>query len=411
MENSFTRNKSPKLFDDKLRNYTEKALRGESIYRFLDRSSHPETVRVRRMLQRWVERLPKGDRLEFVSRIRHKGPGSKENDRDFNGTFFELFLHEFLIGTGGVVEVHPRMGKGRPDFRISDKSRYGGRLIYAIEATDIDLKSSSKLERDWNDLSVIDTLNEINSPWFLLVVETKGKLKQPPSKRKLKAPFEKLINEWDYSKVLEIAKLNNYDSQFLPTAVVQHQEWTLRGRLVPVAPESTPSPGPFVSLWSVGGSHIDDIGKTKNRLYEKTDQHKGVDNLIIALRCSPSNNRIDEALFGHKSVSLRSKDGATRSDYFGNLFCDRRRDGFWANNSGPINQRVIGVAVFQDLHPWTLDSAKIYFYANPYTNQPLPHWTKEVTHADYSDGDVRYVEGVPPRGFLADYECVGNLFG
>ena len=410
MESCFAKENSTDLFEIKSRNYTGKAFRSESIYSFLDRSSHPETMRLRRMLQRWVDRLPVEDRLEFVSRMRHKGPGSKRNDSEFNATFFELFLHEFLIGTQGSVEVQPRMGKGKLDFRVCEEGPYGARITYAIEATDINLESGTGLERDQNDLAAIDTLNEIDSPWFRLIARTNGKLKQLPSKKKLKAPFEKLIKERDYWNELEFGKLCNYDSQFLPTAVVQHQGWTLRGLLVPVAPEFAPSSGPFVLLWPVGSSQIDDIGKTKSRLEEKAAQHKGVDNLIIALCCSPSNDRIDEALFGRKGVSLRDRVGATVPNSFVNLLCDRRRDGFWANNSGPIHQSVIGVAIFQDLNPWSLDSAKAFFYSNPYINRHFPEWTKEVSHADYSNGDVRHVEGVPPKNFLANYECVGDLF-
>ena len=116
-----TDGRDTQLFGDEPRNFTSRSLRAESIYSFLNRSSHPESVRVRKMLQRWVERLPHKSRLEFVSRIRQKGTGSKEDDRDFNATFFELVLHEFLVGTGGLIEVQPSVGRGRPDFRVIER--------------------------------------------------------------------------------------------------------------------------------------------------------------------------------------------------------------------------------------------------------------------------------------------------
>ncbi len=399
------------LFGDEPRNFTSRSLRAESIYSFLNRSSYPETVRLRNMLQRWVDRLPCKIRSEFVSEIKHKGSGSKQNDRGFNANFFELVLHDFFIGTGSHVEVHPPIGKGHPDFKVIEESPGGSQIIYVVEATDIDIQSGTTLQRDRKELNVFDWINEIYSPDFCLVLKTEGKLHSQPGRRKIKGPFEKLIKETDYESLLEVISACGDSRDILPSARVQHDDWLLTGWLSPVDPQFRPKSGGLISIYpGRSGQFLDDIRKTRDRLEKKASQHKGVDNLIIAIRCNPTNNRIDEALFGSHGVGFKPQIRTPQPFCSTDLFRNRRKDGFWLNNSGPLNQRVIGVAVFRELHPWSIVESKAVFYANPYVEKPMPAWTKAISHADYSDGDVKIVEGVPVTAFVRDFEDVGNLF-
>ena len=401
-----------RLFDDKPRNYTKPSRRAETTYSFLDRSSLPEYERVRCMLQRWVDRFPLEHQPKILGEMRHKGSGSIANDKHFNAAFFELFLHEFLNGTDGSVEVQPSLGSRPPDFRVKLKLQDKTEFTYIVEASDIDLESGTALERDQNELSVFDVLNEIPSPDFFLFLETRGKLESTPPLRKLKHHFEKLIKEADYDDLLRIYMHCGQNPIHLPTIPpFPNGNWILTGRLIPVLPESRPNSGKLIRLYPSKVSHIDDIGKTKARLDDKAKQHRNVENLVIALRCDPANDRLDEALIGKLGPSLRVHREKANSGSFHSSFYNRRKDGFWANNSGPQNQNVIGVVAFYDLHPWTIGNLKAMFYSNPYVDKPMPDWTKSVTHAEYSDGEVTKVEGTPPFTFMGDYEVIGNPFG
>lgn len=171
---------------------------------------------------------------------------------------------------------------------------------------------------------------------------------------------------------------------------------------MPVLPENRPRSGKLISFYPSRVSPIDDIGKTKARLYEKANQHKNIENLIIALRRDKANDRLDEALIGKRGASVRIQREKTDSGAFHSPFHDRRKDGFWANNSGPQNQNVIGVVEFYDLYPWSMENAKATFYSNPYVDKPLPNWTKSITHAEYSGAEVSIVEGIPPCTLLRD---------
>ena len=364
------------------------------------------------MLQRWVDRFPPGHQPQILGEMRHKGSGSRANDRHFNAAFFELFLHEFLSGTDGSVEAQPSIRRRPPDFRVNLKLQDRTEFTYIVEATDIDLESGTALERDQNELSVFDTLNEIPSPDFSLFLETQGKLESTPPRWKLKRHFEKLIKETDYDGLLRIYMLCGQNPTRLHTIPpFSHGNWILSGRLVPVLPENRPRSGKLISLYPSRVSPIDDIGKTKARLDEKANQHKNIENLIIALRRDKANDRLDEALIGKRGANIRVRREKIDSGAFHSPFYDRRKDGFWANDSGPQNQSVIGAVEFYDLYPWSIENAKATFYSNPYVDKPLPDWTKSITHAEYAGGEVSIVEGIPPCKLLRDYEVIGNPFG
>ena len=401
-----------RLFDDKPRNYAKPARRAETTYSFLDRSSKPEFERVRGMLERWVERLPEKQQRDTVARVRHNPPGSQQDEIQFNAVFFELFLREFLLGTGGEVVVEPMIDGLTPDFEVTEELADGSQLIYVVEATDIDLERGTKLERDWNELKVRDTLNEINSPDFRLHIRMEGKLESLPREAHLKRTFEKLLREAKYEEVLLVSQgQQGLNLEHLPSASFQHGSWTVVGHLLPVLPERRGKSTGFVGVVSMGVDKVDDIGKTKGRLYDKAKHYKNSKNLIIALRCDISNNRLDKVLFGSQQFTFYVHNDPTDTTPQPEPHYSQTLNGFWFNSGGPINRHVIGVAALYGVHPGTLDRSRVVFYPNPYLDKPMPAWTKSITHAEYSDGEVRIVEGTPPYTFLGDYEVIGNPFG
>ena len=401
----------PHLFDDKPRNHKGPSRRAETTYSFLDRSSLPEFERIRAMLERWIGRLPKAHQRRAVANMSHRGRGSAKEESQFKSTFFELFLHEFLAGTGGKVQVEPEFDGLTPDFAISDSSAAIGQFNFVVEASDIDLERGTKLERDWNERSAIDALNEIDCPNFFLIVEARGKLESTPPKRRLKSTFENLIEKANYEELLLKTIGPDFDINELPTETYTFGNWTVIGRLCPVTPETLEISGGFVGVFSGQADSLDDIGKTRDRLYEKSNRYRNVDNLIIALRCDESNHRMQEVLFGRQQFNFFVHNDPAEAKDLPSPYYSQKLDGFWFNSSGPQNHHVIGVVVFYSVHPWSIDKSRAIFFSNPYVDEPMPEWTKLVTHAEYNNGEISIVEGVPVCNFLGDYEVLGNPFG
>ena len=398
------------LFDRKPRNSTDPSRRAETTYAFLDRSSLSEHSRVRCMLERWVDRLPMEQRQNIVAKLRHALPGSAKEEHQFNAAWFELFMHEFLLGTGGQIEVEPRINERTPDFRITERQRDGRHVSYVVEAKDLDLERGTELERDWNERIAIDALDEIPSPSFILLVDTRGRLESSPKKKDIKRPFEELLKAANYDYLLIATESPGFNFKDLPTAQFQHSDWCVTGRLYPVSPDSRQSGSGFVGVLSGPASHINDIGKTKNSLYEKAKRYKNIADLIIALRCDHTNTRLAEALFGSQVAHIYIHDNPVDRSPLPDPYYTQKLDGFWVNSDGPQNRNVIGVVTFYSVYPWSLDSTKAIFYSNPYTERPLPEWANLITHAEYFRGKVKVVEGVAPAYFLKDYEIINNPY-
>lgn len=391
------------LFDDKARNYAKPSLQAETTYSFYDRSSLEEFARWCLMLQRWVDRLPPAKQKDIVARMRHKGHGSWREEQSFNGAFFELFLHEFLNGTGGDTVAEPKIGQLTPDFGVTEARPDGTQINYVVEATDLNIMHGTGLDSHWNERHALDILDEIISPDFSLSVETAGILATAPRRRDLKRPFEELVRTANYDTVWAEAELHGYLDGVLPEATFQHDGWRVTGQLIPAPPEQRPRRGHFIEIGPAKAGSLDDIGKSKRRLYEKAKQYREVNNLIIALRTDSWQNRIGEVLFGSLEHRVAVSRDPTRIGPLPRARSVQRQDGFWCNTNGPQNKNVIGVAAFYNLRLGSVDRATAVFYGNPYTNQPLPAWAKALTHAEYSDGQVQIVDGIPPCAYVKDH--------
>ncbi len=394
------------LFDDANRNYTKPALNAETTYSFYNRSSLDEFACLRQMLQRWVDRLPPAKQKDIVGRMRHTGRGSQDKQQSFDGAFLELFLHEFLNGTGGYTVVDPKIDDLTPDFGVTETGPDGTKINYVVEATDINYTRGTSMESNWNEQNALDALDEIESPYYYLWVETAGDLTRTPPKRQLKGMFENLVKNANYDDIRAIADLHGSHHNFMPSATFRYDDWSITGQLMPAAPERRPRKGRFIGLGPSKSGGVQDSGKVKTRLYDKAKHYRNVDNLIIALRADwwlmPIS--ISETLFGSMAIQFAMLEEPA---YDGPLPPPRtiqRRDGFWFNSDGPQNQHVIGVVAFHDLYPHCVDRTRAVFYANPYIDKPMPAWTKAVDHAEYDNGEVKIAEGLPPSAFVKDYE-------
>ena len=103
------------IFDDIPRPDVGPPEHGEPAFAYLNRSGRPEADRVRRLVEEWIARYPASSRDNLVSRFRSL------NDDAHHSAFFELFIHELVIGRGHrVVAVEPKLPHTMksPDFLI-----------------------------------------------------------------------------------------------------------------------------------------------------------------------------------------------------------------------------------------------------------------------------------------------------
>ncbi len=401
----------PPLFDDIDRTYMKPALGAESQFHFYNRSALPAVGRIRMMLQRWVDRLPESKQKDIVGRMRHAGTGSRGNDRSFDSAFFELALHEFFRGTGARVEVEPNINDRTPDFFVANSSETENIQGYYVEALDVSITDKTELEVSLLERKCEDILNEIRSPDFYLKIETCGTLESMPRKEHLKDPFERLLSVVDYDTVVAHYK-DQANWECLPSETFQHGNWTLTGRLLPVSWDHRPKDpdSRFIGLRFGGAGRIDDIGRPKDRLYEKARRYKHASNLVIAMCSNDWGIRMEEVLFGSQTFTVYVHNDPRDTRPIPEPHSSQKLDGFWINSSGPQNQHVIGVLVFDTLYPHCVHKTQATFYANPYVDAALPSWTKSIRHAGYEDGRITIVDRVPPSIYMTDHEAIDDLF-
>jgi hypothetical protein len=149
---------SVSIFSTTPRTDPSPAAHGDSHFQFLDRVSGPYWDEVRDLLEDWFSRLCPDAQADVMGRLRSK------DDRQFNGAFFELYLHECLLRMGYSVKCHPKLESTnrRPDF-LAEKD---GRSIYfeARSASSSDVAVGAAARRN----TVYESLDKLDSPNFFL---------------------------------------------------------------------------------------------------------------------------------------------------------------------------------------------------------------------------------------------------
>src|SRR5438046_1598069 len=95
------------LFDVCDRTRHDHARYSEAHFAFLNRSAWLEAIRVRERLESWFARYPMAADDPGRERRDLRGRFRSPNDAVHFGSFFELLLHELLLGLDCRVFVHP----------------------------------------------------------------------------------------------------------------------------------------------------------------------------------------------------------------------------------------------------------------------------------------------------------------
>ena len=381
-----------RLFDEKPRHYLGKASRTETDYSFFDRSALPNVARTREMMERWVKRCPAQKRNDIISRLRREK--KRANQNQFMDTFFELFLHEFLGGTEGDVQIEPVANGKSPDFSVSENG-----LDYVVEATYKDFSRTEGFQDSLNESIVLDWLDTLDAPWFGLWVEMEGHLDPMIPKHKLLRPFEAMLKESDHEKLVALHRSRPFGAG-MPSKTVTHGNWKLTGRLIP---KPSISRREFVQITDSrdGGGILDDIGLVRATLGEKARQCADAQNSIIAIQVTGGSYRWFEVLFGTETLNVTYR--RDTGDPVGTE-ANRLKDGFWFDQQGSRNEHVIGVAFFDVVRPWNVGRVTASFVPNPYIDNPLPNWARAIDRIEFQGGTAKHIPGLPPAAFIHDYE-------
>lgn len=347
------------LFDDIERTYAGPASHSEDRFAYYNRSSRPGVASIRAALQQWFERYPQEHQSELWARFRSR------NDRHFDSTFFELFLHELLLRLKCKVEVHPSpasAGGKSPDFLVTPEA---GQEFY-LEAIVATGRSTEEVSREAIIDLVYDQIDKLESPnFFVHVRNVEGLSNSQPSGKRVRAFLKKRIDSLDPDVVAK-----EYTDRLLdfPSWFYEEEGLTIEFGVVPKSPEGRLKEGgraigvfPMKTRWGSDAPSIRDAVTKKGGRYGELEVP-----YVIAVNAITEwgLDHIDamEALFGTETFLFAP--GVTEPRMV------RKPDGAFRNKAGPAYTRVSAVLLAFGAHPPSLASLPVRLYHNPWAQNP-----------------------------------------
>lgn len=374
-----------RLFKDGPRTDDSPGRHAEGPFEVLSRSARPDLARVRALLEEWFARYPREAQHHMKTRLR----------AEWDGAWFELFLHELLLRLGCTAALHPMVpGVSRvPDFLVRPAS---GEPFY-LEAAAVTEETTATAREPRAHAHILDVLNEYWHPDFSFwLEELEGVPTGTPSRKALHDVLRRCVEGLDADRVMALYADGRVEE--LPRALFD--DGGLRFSVVPIpkpaAIRGRPG-GRAVGVGPQGGGVVRPVEairavvKGKARAYGTPEWP-----LVVAVNTvagfGVARDDVVAALFGSEIVSYSpADDGGTLG---------RARDGVWTAGSGPTYTRLSAVLLAAPALPWNLPTAPICLYHNPWAARPYTGPLTRLPQAVPRDGHLEWREGLSTGALL-----------
>lgn len=345
------------LFDDIERNYLGVAQYSESIFVYLNRSARSSVKEIRLLLECWFSHYPQQNATDLRKRFR------STNDKHHQSAFFELFIHELLLGLKLNPEIHPELEiKNHPDFFIkSNKQDFYLEAVIASNVSDDEYTAHSRMNVIYN------SINRLNSPNFFIGINVKSFPNKPIPAGRIRSFLTKQLESLAFDEIEETFKTNFDD---LPQWQYKQDNWEIEFFPIPKSPKSRGKEGIRPIGMQFHDIHfIDSRTPIRDTLCNKAGHYGKLDIpyvvAINALDGSVDDIDIMEALFGQEKYLI---DLSIKKIHEPKMI--REHDGVWTGKAGPRYTRLSAVLVFTNLAPWSILRAGVRLYHNPWAKFP-----------------------------------------
>lgn len=361
---------SVSIFSTTSRTDPSQANHGESRFQFLDRVAGPYWEQVRDLIEDWFSRLCPDAQADVRGRLRSK------DDRQFNGAFFELYLHECLVRMGYVVTCHPKVNgtNRRPDFlAVKD-----GKSIYfeARSASPSDIEVGATARR--ND--VYDSLDKLSSPNFFLWIDVVEQGAAPLRAR----PLRRRLESW-------LGGLNPDDYEFanraedLPALVYEDADWFIEFHALAKTTAARGREGvrPLGMISRGQEAPISDEKGIRNALSDKGSAYGDLGApFVIAVASNSLTIRdydILNALYGTDVLRIPIGPNGAQGTALA-----RQADGFWYAGDHWDHRGVSAVLLVRQQHPASVGTRQHTLWEHPDPEvgvEALPIWQRAFVDA------------------------------
>jgi len=379
------------IFSAIVRTDSSPASHGDSHFQFLEHVSGPYWDQVRDLIEDWFSRLCFDAQADVRGRLRSR------DDRQSNGAFFELYLHECLLRMGYMVTCHPELEgtSRRPDF-LAEKN---GRAIY-LEAGST-RSSDSAVARSARVNEVYESLDKLVSPNFFLWVDVARQGDAPLRARPLRGRLERWLAELDPDAHPVVGKRR----ADLPGLTHQDAGWTIDFRAIPKSPEARGREGvrPLgiyggsEAHWTQGGEEIRGVLTDKGSAYGSLAAP-----FVIAVASSSislDDHDVFNALFGTQVVEISTFANGTETQAM-----TREPDGYWYRGDHWAHREVSAVLVVKNLHPAFVGTQQHTIWEHPdpeFVADQFPIWRR----AGGEDETMTFIE---PKRSQAEWFGLGD---
>lgn len=327
----------------------------ESTFDFIERSAWPIAGMVREFTNKFLD--PFREDKEFISKLKSK------SNQQHNAAMLELLLFALLKRFGLNIEKIERSIEKTPDFAISDEQ---GNNIY-LECT-LAANAMESIEERSRKESVMRFLEEIPDLPFYVSARFNSLSEQSISKKRLLHFIRECV------------------SALGPNAGITQpsQEFTYDGQ-----------------GWNLDISFITKLNKDHKRTAGvQIDPAKIIDNFSPLYSALNSKKPGRYNLGDHPYIICVGVDDMSADEYefseslFGqgmarDVYLDWPMQGFLLNNCEPINTSVSAVLFCKTLKEFSLESAKLSLWHNPYAKFPVPQSLIPVTQFHYKRENKR----------------------
>ena len=331
-----------------------------SAFDYLNNSARPEAARVREKIEEYFARYPAAHQEQLKTRLR-----SRRGDAH-HGAMFELIVHEMLLRSACTIEaVEPEIAgtANRPDFLVRDAC--GHRFYLECIAPTGQAPAELGAQRRLDD--VLNAIDAVTSPDFLLAVFPRGAPAQPVAVARLRRDIEAWLRGLDYDAAE--AAWRGGEGQ-LPEFTQAHHGMEIKIEAVPRQKTRGEIGDRAIGMQMGEAQWVDDHIAIREAVRRKSGRYGALDlPYVVAVNClcphSDEDTAVD-ALFGGDAVQVwREPDGATGHRNI------RIPDGAWMGRGGPINTRVSAVLSTEQLTLWSLRQRRARIFFNPWATRPM----------------------------------------
>jgi hypothetical protein len=357
-----------KVFSMARRTDPSPASHGDGHFRFLDRVSGSYWDQVRDLIEDWFSRLDAEAQADVRGRLRSK------DDRQFNGAFFELYLHECLLRMGYSVTCHPELEETsrRPDF-LAEKD---GRTIYvearSASSSEVAVGKSARVN------AVYESLDKLDSPNFFLWIDVAKQGDEPLRARPLRARLEKWLARLNPDE----HSLEDKRRDDLPVFSHEDAGWKIEFRAIPRSPDARGREGarPLGVFGGGAAQWVQDDEEIRGALIDKGSVYGSLGAPFVVAVASSSMTLDDHdvlnALYGTEVIEFRVSADGTES-----TAATRKPDGYWYRGDRWDHRGVSAVLVVKNLHPAFVGEQQHTIWEHPQPEapvDPLPIWRRSL---------------------------------